>query len=281
MKKYRLYQVDAFTKSRFAGNPAGLVPETAFVFSSTAPDHDVRVRFFTPKTEVPICGHATIAAHYVRAREQKLPAGTVVQKTGAGLLPVEIVPEGGDYRIIMTQGAIEFSEPLAAERQAEILSALGLAAEDVEKRCPVQIASTGHSKVLVGIRSRETLNTLQPDLARLSALSREIRCNGYFVFTLDSDDENILAHGRMFAPAIGIAEDPVTGNANGPLGAYLVRHRLVSVSPNGIFSFKAHQGEAMGRPGEIEIYVEIMNGEPRTVRVAGHAVVAFQTEIEL
>lgn len=301
MRKYRVYQVDAFTKTRFAGNPAGVVPdadglgeremlsiarelnnsETSFVFSPTAPDHDVWVRFFTPKTEVPICGHATIAAHYVWALEQKLSAVTVVQKTGAGLLPVEIVPQGDDYRIIMTQGAIKFSEPFAVERQAEILSALGLAEGDMEKRCPVQIVSTGHSKVLIGIRSRQTLNALQPDLTRLSALSREIRCNGYFVFTLDSGDENIFAHGRMFAPAIGIAEDPVTGNANGPLGAYLVHHRLVPAPPNGVFSFKARQGEAMGRPGEMEVYVETGNGGPRNVRVAGHAVVAFQTEIEL
>lgn len=85
MKKYRLYQVDSFTTEKFRGNPAGVVPnadglmqkiaremhnsEMAFIFSAQNSDHDVQVRFFTPSCEVPICGHATIAAHYVRAME--------------------------------------------------------------------------------------------------------------------------------------------------------------------------------------------------------------------
>jgi PhzF family phenazine biosynthesis protein len=105
MSRYRLYQVDAFTTERFQGNPAGVVPnadgltaaemqviarelnnsETAFIHPPDAPDHDVLVRFFTPTTEVPSCGHATIAAHYVRAVENALPSCTVVQKIGAGI----------------------------------------------------------------------------------------------------------------------------------------------------------------------------------------------------
>lgn len=92
MKKYRVYQVDSFTREKFSGNPAGVVyhadglterqmqqlarelnnSETAFIFTGQKPDYDVEVRYFTPTTEVPICGHATIAAHYVRAIEEKL-----------------------------------------------------------------------------------------------------------------------------------------------------------------------------------------------------------------
>ncbi len=94
MKTYRVYQVDSFTRQKFSGNPAGVVSnadglteqqmqqlarelnnsETAFIFAGQKPDYDVEVRYFTPTTEVPICGHATIAAHYVRAVEGKLPA---------------------------------------------------------------------------------------------------------------------------------------------------------------------------------------------------------------
>ena len=101
MKKYRLYQVDSFTRERFHGNPAGVVPnadgltddqmqriaremnnsETAFIFQSDDPVADVEVRFFTPSTEVPLCGHATIAAHYVRAIEGSAVSGRVMQKT--------------------------------------------------------------------------------------------------------------------------------------------------------------------------------------------------------
>ena len=74
---------------------------------------------------------------------------------------------------------------------------------------------------------------LKPDLARLAELSPQIGSNGYYIFTLDTDaDDDAFVHGRMFAPAIGIDEDPVTGNANGPLGAYLVRHGLLQPHGN-------------------------------------------------
>jgi PhzF family phenazine biosynthesis protein len=84
----------------------------------------------------------------------------------------------------------------------------------------------------------------------------------------------------MFAPAIGINEDPVTGNANGPLGAYLVHHGLVKHGGD-YFNFNGKQGEILGRPGIVEVNVEIKNGEPTRVRVGGDAVIVFQTEIEL
>lgn len=300
MKKYQLYQVDSFTTDLFRGNPAGVVPdadglsaeqmqaiarelnnsETAFILSPTADDHEVWIRFFTPATEVPSCGHATIAAHYVRAREMGLSSCTVVQKIGAGILPVEITREEGDYRIVMTQGAIEFGETLTGELRYEIVAALRLEQGDLGNRCPVQIVSTGHSKVLVGIRERAVLDRLRPDLPRLAEISRRIGCNGYFVFVLVDEPGGVLSHGRMFAPAIGIAEDPVTGNANGPLGAYLVRHRLVPTDGR-CLAFKGRQGEAIGRPGTVEVTVEIADGRPTTVRVGGRAVIVFKSEIEL
>lgn len=300
MKKYRLYQVDSFTTDLFQGNPAGVVPdadgltaaqmqmiaremnnsETAFILSPTAPDHEVRVRFFTPTTEVPSCGHATIAAHYVRAQEMGLPSRTIIQKIGAGILPVEIIREGEEYRIVMTQGAIEFGETFTGRRRDEIVAALGLRADDLDARCPVQMVSTGHSKVLVGIRERTVLNRLQPDLTRLTEISRRIKCNGYFVFALVDDPGEVLSHGRMFAPAIGITEDPVTGNANGPLGAYLVQHRLVATDGS-CFAFKGQQGEAIGRLGTVEVEVEIAEGRPTIARVGGRAVIVFKSELAL
>ncbi|MGD2068511.1 MAG: PhzF family phenazine biosynthesis protein, partial [Gemmatimonadota bacterium] len=75
-------------------------------------------------------------------------------------------------------------------------------------------------------------------------------------------------------------EDPVTGNANGPLGAYLVEHGLAAPE-DGVLSFRARQGEAMGRPGTVEVTVETEGGRPRTVRVAGRAVVVFRCELRL
>lgn len=302
MKSYRIYQVDSFTKERFTGNPAGVVvhadglseeqmqaiarelnnSETAFILSPTASDHDVWIRFFTPTSEVPSCGHATIAAHYVRAIEHQLPSCTVFQRIGIGTLPVEIVKDEQDYTVTMTQGKIEIADPYNISIRDLIVQALGLHDDDRDDRCPVGFVSTGHGKVMIGIKERRTLHALKPDFSQLSRISKEIGCNGFFVFTLDGESDDILAHGRMFAPAIGINEDPVTGNANGPLGAYLVFHGLLKELPeNGEITFEAKQGEAMGRPGIVQVTVEIENNEPVKTKIGGPAVIAFQTMIML
>lgn len=298
MPSYRLYQVDAFTTRPLTGNPAGVVPnadglsddtmqaiaremnnsETAFILAPDGRDHDVRVRFFTPATEVPSCGHATIAAHYVRAVEQRLPTTRVVQKIGAGCLPVDILHDGTDYRIVMTQGTVEFGDVLSANRVKELTRALGINRGHLDDRGPTQIVSTGHAKVLIGIRSLDVLQSIRPDLARLEELSGKIGCNGYYVFALCGHDTDALTVGRMFAPAIGIAEDPVTGNANGPLGAYLVRYGLLALE-NGCVTFRARQGDSMRRPGTIDVEVEGVGRTPVRVRVGGRAVIVFRTEV--
>jgi len=212
--------------------------------------------------------------------ENKLPSCTVQQRIGIGILPVDIVKEDSDYRIVITQGSFEISPEITGKTQNNILDALNISDADLDNRCPVQIASTGHSKVMVGIKSRKKLNSLTPDLSRLVNISRTINCNGFFVFTFDSDDSDILTHGRMFAPAIGIPEDPVTGNANGPLGAYLVHYGILEKS-NGLVTFKGKQGEAIGRSGIVTVTVEVKDGKPTKVQVGGYAVVAFKTEINI
>ena len=298
-KRYRIYQVDSFTRTQFTGNPAGVVAdaeglsesmmlkiarelnnsETAFLFSGSGEEYDVRVRFFTPVCEVPICGHATIAAHYVRAMEKKMTSGVVLQKTGAGILPVEVLMKNGNYTITMTQGKVQVEKPLSSSVQSDIRTALKIPAEKLNKDCPIAIASTGHSKVMIGITDLQLLHSLTPDMAALTQISSRIGCNGYYVFTLHPEAQP-LVHGRMFAPAIGICEDPVTGNANGPLGAYLVTYGLFGKGEMS-FAFEALQGEAIGRAGTVGVFVTILNGKPVEVKITGEAVVAFSTEMEI
>lgn len=254
--------------------------ETAFLLSPTSPDHDVWIRFFTPTTEVPVCGHATIAAHYVRASTRRLPRTTVRHKVGTGIFPIDVLPEGGDYRIVMTQGAPEFGATIEGGQREALARALGMDAGKIDGRAPIQIVSTGHSKVLIPLKSRRDLNALRPDMESLTALSRTIGCNGYFPFTFDSDEPSILTYSRMFAPAIGINEDPVTGNGHGPLGAYLVRYGLTEHDP-GSLVFSGRQGECLRRPGEVRVEVDITASQPVGVRVAGQAVIAFQSTLTL
>ncbi len=300
MKTYNLYQIDSFTKELFRGNPAGVVSnadgltesqmqdiaremncsETAFILSPDKSGYDVWVRYFTPTIEVPLCGHATIAAHYIRAKELNLKTSTILSKTGAGILPVDIIKDKNDYKIIMTQGKIEFGKIIQNNEQKILLKALGLKFDNLDKRCPIQIVSAGHSKVMIGIKNRSKLNKLSPDLMALKQLSKQIHCNGYFIFTFDSSEQNILTAGRMFAPAIGISEDPVTGNANGPLGAYLVHHKLVKHDGKK-FVFVGKQGEAINRTGYVDVTVYIENNKPFKVQVGGNAVIVFQTKITI
>ena len=300
MKTYKVYQVDAFTKVKFTGNPAGVVmnadglsdkdmqniarelnnSETAFIFKGKEGFYDMHTRYFTPTKEVPICGHATIASQYVYAMEMGYSDITLLNKTGAGILPVAIQRTEGDYKITMTQGEIVFGEVISGERRKELLSALDLSEADMIEGLEIQIVSTGHSKVLIGIKSESLLNQLSPDMVELSKLSNLIGCNGYYVFVIDKEDKNHLVKGRMFAPAIGINEDPVTGNANGPLGAYLIKYKMVEGVSNP-FVFKAQQGVAMGRPGIIEVQVSHNNGAPKQVKIKGEAVVVFETELTL
>ena len=300
MKAYSVFQVDSFTREKFSGNPAGVVlnadgltekdmlniarelnnSETAFFFSPTEPGYDGELRYFTPKTEVPTCGHATIAALYAKAVEERRESCVLRIKTKVGILPMEIAKRRDDYYISMTQGKFEISEPLEADIVRALLEALGLEQADLDARCPIQIASTGHSKVLIGIRERTTLNALAPDNGKLIELSKRIKCNGYYVFTFDSGAKDALTEGRMFAPAIGIAEDPVTGNANGPLGAYMICNKLAPCE-DGVFAFTGYQGEAVKRPGRIAVEVTVRDGKPERVKIGGQARIVFKTEIEV
>lgn len=299
-RKYKLFQVDSFTDKNFSGNPAGVVldadgltdnemqqiakelnnSETAFILSPTEPDHEVWIRFFTPTMEVPTCGHATIAAHYIRAKENNITSGKFIHKIGIGKLPIEISSEDGDTKILMTQGKVEISEPLEEGIVKRIFKALGISSDDVNKECPVQIISTGSTKAIIGLNNMETLNSLTPSFLHLKEISEEIDCKGYFLFTFDSGRKDVLTTARMFAPALGINEDPVTGNGNGPLGAYLVHNRLAEHDGKR-FSFRGEQGVALGRPGYVDVDVTIENGAPVKVVIGGKAVIVFQTEIEI
>jgi len=299
MNKYHLYQVDAFTKTKLAGNPAGVVTnadnltaeqmqqiarelnnsETAFISQPTAANADIRIRFFTPTTEVPICGHATIGANFARAMENNLTSQTIVQQTGAGNLPIDILKTDDSYQITMTQGKIRVDDPLNTEIQAEILQALGINEQQRNSNCPIAIASTGAPKVMIAVDSQETLDDLTPDLAALKAITPKINCNGYFVFTLDPS-QNELIHGRMFSPANGINEDPVTGNANGPLGAYLIKYNLVR-TPGDTFEFNIVQGEKINRTGSMLVRVHLKDGKPIKIQIVGDAVIAFETVLEI
>ncbi len=268
-----VHQVDVFTRVPGGGNRAGVVlgaevltdsqmqavarraghPETAFVFPIEA-GTTVPVRFFTPVTEVPACGHATLAAQYVRAgRERELPDGRVIQRSPGAVWPVGWRGDDGLTMVSMIQGPAEFGAVWSDDRTWALTAALGLKKSDLRQGLPVQEVSTGHAKVMVPVVSQSVLDAVRPDMAALTDLSAATGIAGYFLHA-PSDDPDFLTSCRMFAPAIGIPEDPVNGSGHGPLGAYLMRYHesLAELLAEGFWS---RMGRNLGRPGEVRVRV--------------------------
>lgn len=292
MTEVTIYLVDAFTATPGKGNRAGVVfdanhlsaaqmqdiaafanvSETAFLITpDKKDDFDLHVRYFTPATEVPICGHATIASHYLLSLKLKLASGRVMAKTGVGILPVDIERDNDDIKIIMTQGTPEIGNILSEDHTDEALSALGLNRNDLVAGLPVQFTSTGHGKVIIPIKNEARLHHITPNTDALKSLTEKIGHTGYFMITIH-DDRPYKTHGRMFAPAIGINEDPITGNGNGPAGLYMAHHGVLDFDES--ISYLGIQGEAMGKPGVIQVRVFKENSSISKVQVAGSAVEA-------
>jgi PhzF family phenazine biosynthesis protein len=298
---YRVYQVDAFTRERFAGNPAGVVPdargldeaamralarelnnpETAFVGPPDDDSHDARVRFFTPTMEVPVCGHATLAAHFVRAIESGEETGSVRQASPGGAWTVRWTMRDGQPHMTMDQGAVRVGDVLKGAQRAALLDALGIGAPDLPTGLPIEVLSTGHGKIVVPLRSRATLDGLAPDMSALARVSAETQVNGFIVFTLDVEDEEGAAVAcRMFGPAMGIPEDAVNGSGQGPLGGYIIRHGMMAAN-EGALEFTSVMGDSVGRPGRAEVALEVSGREVTRAVVGGDCVVAYHFVLDI
>jgi PhzF family phenazine biosynthesis protein len=297
-RKVQVHQVDAFTREPFTCNPTGVVlnadalseaqmlaiarelnnAETAFILAPDADDHTVRARFFTPRSEAGFVGHATIAAQYVLSRRHDAPRWQR-QKSKAGIVDIEVRGSNEERRIAIRRSPPPIGRELNDRERLAVLDALALASESLDTRIPPRIVGAAGTRLLIGVRGPEPLKQLKPDLARLTTLSAQIGAGGYFVFTLVSNASDHLTEARMFCPALGIAEDPVSGNAHGLLGAYLAWLGLLA--RNGERArFSGVQGHSLHRPGRVEVELEFAGGELAGVWISGQAVSIFQTEIE-
>jgi PhzF family phenazine biosynthesis protein len=298
-RKVQVHQVDAFTRERFTGNPAGVVlnadglteaqmlaiarelnnADTAFILAPDGDDHNVRARFFTPRTEVGYVGHATVAAHYVLSRLYDAPR-RLRQRSKAGIVDIEVRGTGEDRRIAVRQSTPPLGRELNDRERLAVLDALALATDDLDTRCPLRIVGAASTRLLIGVRGQEPLKHLKPDMSRLTTLSAQLGAAGYFVFTLRPDAHLHLTESRMFCPALGIAEDPVSGNAHGLLGVYLARHNLLPHNGKQA-AFCGIQGNFLHRPGRVEVELDLKGTNVEGVWIIGQAVSIFETDITL
>ena len=296
-------QVDVFTERPFAGNPLCVVPdgtglsteqmqaiaremnlsETTFVLPPTDPQAAYWMRIFTPAKEIPFAGHPSVGTAYVMARAGRFrlqePVTRIFQQVGIGTLPLDIeVSNGKPGRVIMTQGKPTFGG--VVRDLTPVAEALGVDPGALARtHLPVQVVSAGLEHLMVPLADLETVGTLQPNVARLDALLQDHGALGCFVFCLQSAAPDTFAHARMFAPGAGVPEDPATGSAAGPLGAYLAVH---GVLPKTQTAFVLEQGIEMGRPSRL--WVEVIRdaaGMPTTLRVGGTTVPVIRGTIEL
>jgi PhzF family phenazine biosynthesis protein len=292
----RIFHVDAFTTVRGGGNPAVVALDAgqldaaqmqrlaserhdgdwAFVLPAAGNDADLDVRFFSPRKELPFVGHATLALHAVLAHFE--PRALRRQHGSTGIVEVRSIGNGA---FSIRQAAPSLGRHIAVGELHEVLSLLGLAEQQLDPRCPPRIAGGASTRLLLGLADVDALDAIVPRLPELAALSPRLGAQGYFPFVLGATAGGVGTEARMFCPAIGIDEDPVSGNAHSMLGVYLHELGLLPIA-NGIAAFEGRQGRHVGRPGEVSVAVEIdAANRPVSASIAGHAVVAEETLLRL
>jgi trans-2,3-dihydro-3-hydroxyanthranilate isomerase len=307
MPTLRYLHLDVFTNRPFEGNQLAVFPaphglstadmqaiaqemnfsESTFIFpAGTEPDSNgarltptpgrARMRIFTPGAELPMAGHPTIGSTFALAAEGTIEPGreNFVFELGVGPTPVSL--EWADRKLAfawMTQLLPAFGDIISD--RTSLSAAVGVEKSDLVDGLPVQAISCGVPFLFIPLASRAAVDRAAIDRKAFARCCETAGVEelGTFFFTTDKGDTanpRETVYSRMLAPAFGIAEDPATGGASGPLGCYLVHYEMID-------SEEAHdmlslQGVAMRRPSRIHISIDARDGGITRVRIGGQAV---------
>ena len=262
--------------------------ESTFILPAETAGTDARMRIFTPAIEMPMAGHPTIGSAFALAHTGVIQPGLprFVFGLGVGPTPVDLEWEGGRLRFAwMTQlgptfgptvGSALLGPPLDA--RAAVAAALGLGVPDLVPDLPVQQVSCGVPYLIVPLGSQKAVDRATSDGSAFRWLAESTGIDApIFLFATSPPGSRETVYSRMFAPQFGVTEDAATGSASGPLGCYLVRHRLVSGDAGRrIISL---QGVAMGRPSRVHVSIASRADEIVEVEVGGHAVLVGRGEL--
>lgn len=292
--KVKTYIYDSFTNEKFKGNQAAVIPyadnlnvedmkniakeinysETAFLFKSEKAFK--KVRFFTPNSEVDLCGHATIA--YIKCLcdnkilEVENGENIVEIETNVGVLPIIINVENKSVKnIMMYQADAKIKEKIDIDISL-IMNAIGLKTEDLEELKIVK-AYTGLWDLLIHLKDKESLYSIDPNMNKIKDISKNLDIISFHPFMLERDQyNNLKAYVRNFAPIVEIDEEAATGTSNGALAYYLYSKKYLKENE----FLTCVQGETMGRTSKI--IAQIKNNR---VLVGGEAVKTFEGEFEI
>lgn len=294
----KFYIVDAFSDKAFGGNTAGVVliekdkkfPDDSImlsvakelrysetVFVKRVDEKVFELRFFTPESEVDLCGHATIAAFSVLLKEDFIDEGNYVSRTKAGDLSIEaksdfILMEMGKPEIIK-----KFDEEKDIDEIREIYDCFGLDFDEVKNpyfSIMPYIASAGLKEIFLNVFNLDALNALNPDFEKIKEVSEKHGCIGIHAYTLMAPDMKV--HARNFAPSVGTNEESATGTSNGALGFILLSIDMALP----LTMFDIVQGEKLGKPSVIKV-INLKNGEDPIVKVGGNSFITASGELHI
>ena len=302
MPSFPFVTADVFTKERFGGNQLAVFPdaraiepalmqriarefnfsETTFVLPPSDPKHTRRVRIFTPTSELPFAGHPTVGTAFVLATTGAIKLDgaetRIVFEEGVGPVRVTLRSENGVPGFAQLTAA-KLPELRPGPRAPDLARALGLEPDDVlDGKFGPEGASCGVPFLFVPVKNRTTLGRARVSLDELEKLLSSYWTQMVFVFCAEPERPGSHYRARMFAPGIGVPEDPATGSAVAAFAGYLAKR---DERREGTLRWVIEQGFEMGRPSILEAEADVRAGAVTAVRVGGHSVLVTRGELTI
>jgi trans-2,3-dihydro-3-hydroxyanthranilate isomerase len=302
MIKLQYCLVDVFTDRAFGGNQLAVftdgrglsteimqalakelnLSETTFVLPAQDQAHDYHVRIFTPAVELPMAGHPTVGTAFVLARKGFIqvnePEIAITFEEGVGPIPVTLKTRNGQIQTVQMRQPLPKFGTVFSDRAA-IAEMLSLDLADLDETLPLEVVSCGVPFLFVPVKSLAAMRTIRFRRDVWERTLQDFEATQLFVFSQEVENSGSTVHSRMFAPAMGIVEDPATGAASGPLGCYLVRHDLVQRASTA--KIVSEQGIEMGRPSFVQVTIECEGKDITGVYVGGQSYFIGEGHIEL
>jgi trans-2,3-dihydro-3-hydroxyanthranilate isomerase len=299
--RYRFYTADVFTNQKFSGNPLAVFPdaeglstpemqrianefnlsETVFVLPPQEAGHTKRLRIFTPHHELPFAGHPTVGTAVVLASTGVIAcdatATSAIFEEGIGPIPITIRTAAGraTYAQFSVAQLPTFGPP--APPPEAVAAALSLTVDDLALHTtPIQTASCGVPFMYVPVRHLKAVERIRVNQTAFNQLPKSEWTSQLYVYTRETVTPDADVHARMFAPALGVGEDPATGSAASSLAGVLA---LTATPSSGTLRWRIEQGFEMQRPSLIDVEADMQDGVINAVRVGGQAVLISQGEM--